>query len=502
MIVDTAAGKVEGIDKAGILQFRGIPYAWADRFCPPEPPIPWAGVRDASHFGPAAPQNPSPTDAILGLRQQETSEDCLVLNVFTPSADDARRPVMVWIHGGGFTGGCGHVPSYNGTTLARMGDVVVVTINYRLGALGFLHLDELMEDFAGSGLDGIRDQIAALAWVGDNIASFGGDPGQVTIFGESAGAMSVAMLMAAPAAAGLFHRAIAQSGAAEDILTPDAAAVVTETLLQQLDLTHKTARVLLDLPADQLVAAQTAVESALLERRSSTNGAGPGFLQLPFQPVADGSLVPHRPLDAVRQGSAAGIPLVVGTTRDEWNLFMLSELGGASLTEKRLRRRVGRLLGEDRVDEALLAYRAAHPGASETAIWCAVATDRVFRMPAIRLAEAQLPHAPQVAMYRFDHGSNAFGGLPGACHAVDVPFVFGNVDLPGVEILMGGVDESARLLADRCARAWLATAHSGRPGHDDLEWPAYDSERRATCILDRAPSVLDDPGGEIRQLWN
>jgi para-nitrobenzyl esterase len=218
VIVDTTAGKVQGIERAGVLQFRGLPYARAERFRPPVPPAPWAGVRDATRFGPPAPQNPSVTEAILGMAPQEGSEDCLVLNVYTPAADDRRRPVMVWIHGGGFTAGRSHLPIYNGTALVGWGDVVVVTLNYRLGALGFLHLDGVVDGVEGSGANGLRDQLAALQWVQDNIAAFGGDPGQVTLFGESAGAMSVAGLLATDAAGRLFHRAIAQSGTAEAFL--------------------------------------------------------------------------------------------------------------------------------------------------------------------------------------------------------------------------------------------------------------------------------------------
>jgi para-nitrobenzyl esterase len=503
VIVDTVAGKVEGIDRGGVLQFRGIPYAWADRFCPPEPPAPWAGVRDATKFGPAAPQNPSPLDMILGSsREQDMAEDCLVLNVFTPGADAARRPVLVWIHGGGFTSGSGHMPAYNGTSLVCTADVVVVTFNYRLGVLGFLQLDGLLDDYAGSANNGIRDQLAALRWVRDNIADFGGDPQRVTIFGESAGGGSVTTLLACPEAAGLFHGAIVQSGTAEILLRPPAAADVAERILHQLELTPATADELLDVPADEVLAAQTAVEATLLQTRPPTDGSGPGYLQLPFQPVVDGDLIPQRPIPAIRAGSAAGIPLVVGTTKDEWNLFMLSELGRGPLSEERLRRRVERLAGPDAVDDVIALYRAVHPEASSNRLWCAMVTDRMFRMPAIQLAEAQVGNCDDVSMYRFDHPSSAFGGLPGACHAIDVPFVFGNVHLAGMEVLLGVVDEGTLQLADRCARAWLAMAQTGRPQHDDLDWPSYDLERRATCILHRKPAVIDDPEGEIRSFWN
>jgi para-nitrobenzyl esterase len=443
-------------------------------------------------------------DQMLGLHEPVTDEECLVLNVFTPAVDDCPRPVMVWVHGGGFTQGSGHLPHYDASRLVARGDVVVVTINYRLGALGFLYLDHLDgpgDELARSGLNGLRDQIAALHWVRDNIAGFGGDPQQVTLFGESAGGMSVATLMATPDVRGLFHSAITQSGAAELILTPEVAATVTHEVLRQLDLGSTADDVvkLLDMPVDRLLHAQTAAEQAHYSRAATSGRPGLEFLQLPYQPVIDGDLLPGPPLDAVRAGSAAGMPLVTGTTADEWRLFMLQD-GLQEISDERLRRRATRLFGEA-ADEAIALYGAARPDQNRSLLWCAMVTDAMFRMPAIRLAEAQLAHTDRVAMYRFDYPSAAFGGLPGACHAIEIPFVFDNVDLPGVDMLLGGVDGDTRRLAHRCAQAWVGMAHSGRPQHDDLEWPAYDRRRRATCVLDRTPVVLDDPESEIRHFW-
>jgi para-nitrobenzyl esterase len=269
VIVDTTCGKVEGLERGGVVQFRGVPYGRAERFRPVETARPWAGVLDATRFGPVAPQRRSPTDVLLGIDKQHASEDCLVLNVFTPGVDEARRPVMVWIHGGGFTNGSGHLPYYNGTKLALHGDVVVVTINYRLGVFGFLRLDHLLggrdERFAGSANNGLRDQVAALRWVRDNIAGFGGDPGRVTIFGESAGGMSVTSLLATPAAEDLFHGAIAQSGAGENVLTVDEAEQITADVLGRLGLPTgsadgaKTVEQLLGAPIEAVLEAQTEV---------------------------------------------------------------------------------------------------------------------------------------------------------------------------------------------------------------------------------------------------
>jgi len=497
VIVETTTGKVRGLEKRGVLQFRGIPYATAERFRPPQPVEPWSGVRDATSFGLICPQNPSPTEAVLGGQDRPSGEDCLVLNVFTPAADDAGRPVMVWIHGGAFVSGSGSIVWYDGTQLARRG-VVVVTINYRLGALGFLHLGHLDGEFAGSGANGIRDQVAALRWVRDNIAAFGGDPGNVTIFGESAGGMSVGTLLGTPEAAGLFHRAIAQSGAASNVHAPDVAEWVTSRLLAALDLTPAGFDALLEAPVEDVLRAQAAVAAEVEAGATRDDGSRPGGL--PFQPVVDGAVLPRPPLEAVAAGSAAGIPLVVGTTADEWNLFHLQQRLAGSLTEERVRRRIARLVGADRAGDVVDAYRRALPEADPDGVVCAFMTDLVFRQPAIRLAEAQAPHAP-VWMYRFDLASTAMGGALGACHAIDVPFVFDNLDRGGVEILLGELDDGARALADRTAGAWVQTARTAAPAHDDLEWPAYDTADRLTCVLDRAPRVEADPEADRRRLW-
>jgi para-nitrobenzyl esterase len=499
MIVDTTAGKVQGLEKHGVLQFRGIPYGRAERFGPVEPPEPWTGVRDATAFAPTAPQNASALERMLGAQGEPGQEDCLAVNVYTPAADDTARPTMVWIHGGGFVSGSGHVPWYNGSSLAQRYDVVVVTLNYRLGALGFLHLGHLDPAYAASGTNGIGDQIQALRWVHDNIARFGGDPTNVTIFGESAGGMSVGTLLAAPTAQGLFHKAIAQSGAASHTHDTATAAAVTERFLALLDLPPDGGEALLTRPVDDILQAQAALEA---ERQAAKAPARLGLGRLTFQPVVDGALLPGPPLDAIAAGSAAGIGLVAGTTAHEWNLFHAQDQANGSLTEEHLGRRLARLVGADRVGDVLDAYRAARPGLDLDGLYCAVMTDRVFRIPAVRLAEAQIPHAPRVSMYRFDRPSTAFGGTLGACHAIEVPFAFANLDRGGADMLVGSIEEPTRRLADRMSRAWATAARTGSPEHDDLPWPAYDTDRKATCVLDHETSIADDPDGELRRLWD
>ncbi len=495
MIVDTPSGPVQGLEKRGVLQFRGIPFARAERFRAPQRVEPWAEVRDATRFGLTAPQVAGLTESLIGAQDRPSGEDCLVLNVFTPAADEGARPVMVWIHGGGFTSGAGSVPWYDGTNLVLRGDVVVVTINYRLGALGFLHLGHLDPGFAGSGANGIRDQVMALEWVRDNIDAFGGDPGNVTIFGESAGGMSVGTLLGTPAAAGLFHGAIAQSGAAAHTHRPDTAEWVTGRILSALDLSPTSVEGLLAAPVDALLAAQGTVEAG--RGLAASDGEGPPVGALTFQPVVDGTVLPGPVLDAVSAGSASGVPLVIGSTAEEWNLFHIRARSAGSMSEEQLRHRVATLAG-DRADDVIDAYRSGGADTGPDAVMCSIMTDHVFRIPAIRLASAQVPHAPRVSMYRFDYASPALG----ACHAIDVPFVFDNLDRRGVDMLLGGLDEGSRALAGRTAQAWVTAARTGLPAHDDLDWPAYDLDRRLTCVLDREVAVEADPGAGRRTLWD
>ncbi|MEY2457311.1 MAG: para-nitrobenzyl esterase [Acidimicrobiaceae bacterium] len=494
MIASTTAGKVQGIERDGVVQLRGIPFARAERFGAPQPAEEWTDVRECAAFGSIAPQNPSPLETMLGAGSAPTSEDCLSLNVFTPALDDAARPVLVWIHGGGFTAGAGSIPWYSGSRLARQGEVVVVTINYRLGSFGFLDVEPLLgPDFAGSGNNGIRDQIAALHWVRDNIAGFGGDPGKVTVFGESAGGMSVATLLGTPDAAGLFRSAIAQSGAAEVVLAPDAAATIAERFVAETGLTAATAGELLTLPMQALLDAQQSL---------STKLAKEGEHFLPFAPVVDGTVLPEPPLNAIRRGSAAGVSLLTGTTSDEWNLFHVMARANGRMDDDGLRRRVKRAVGAELADELIATYRAGRPDQSADDLWCAMATDRVFRVPCTRLAEAQSAHQPATFVYEFSYRSTAFGGDMGACHAIDVPFVFDNVDRRGVEFLLGGVDDRARELSHVTSRAWTAMATNGSPHHDELpDWPAYTPTSRNVMELGVTRTVHDAPRDAERAVW-
>jgi len=497
-VVETRSGRVEGISRDGVLEFRGIPYARPPvgplRFRAPRREEPWSGIRSAIEFGPSAPQRPL-TLPLPGMDVGSCDEDCLTLNVTLPATEGAKRPVLVWIHGGGFVIGAGSQPLYDGAALARRGDVVVVTINYRLGPLGFLHLAGL-----GPGLDdtvanaGLRDQVAALEWVRENATAFGGDPERVTIFGESAGGMSVATLLAMPSARGLFAGAIPQSGAAHNVHDLETATRVASEFLAELQLPpERAAETLRELPPDKLLDLH---EQTVLRLGSS---AGP----LPFQPVVDGDSLPEAPLDALRAGASARVALLTGTTRDEWRLFQFLDSKLAKLDDASLARRLSAQLPALDAEALVELYRRARPAAKPADLLFAIETDRIFRIPAIRLAEARAHHPGPTFMYRFDWESPALGGALGACHAVEIPFVFGALGAPGAEFFAGSGPEAERLCA-RTMDAWLAFARGGDPGHPDLPGgraEPYDLERRTTLVLGRECSLELDPGSAERRAW-
>jgi len=488
--VQTREGSVRGVQREGFQQFLGIPFAappvGALRFAAPQPVDPGAGELDASVHRASAHQPPA---ALPGMSVGVQDEDCLYLNVETPAADDARRPVLFWIHGGGFTGGGACQALYRGGAIVRRGDVVLVTINYRLGFFGYLDLPELAGATANAGQ---LDQIAALEWVQRNIERMGGDPDNVTVFGESAGGMAVSTLLAMPKARGLFHKAIAQSGAASASHDREHARFVADLWLESLGVTRDAPEKLRDLAPEALIAGQ--MKTAEKVRR------GRQFLST--APIVDGETLPGDPLAAVRSGVARDIPLMTGTTLHEHKLFEIPALMRGFDREKLLRR-LKVVLAEGAPVESLVdAYCAARSegGAPEAAeLFSAVQTDRIFRIPAVRLAEAQSRHQPSTYMYLFSWPSPV--RRLGACHAIELPFVFGTLEAPTMDRFAGSGPDAERLSL-QTMDAWIAFARGADPSHAGLPaWPRYEAERRSTLVLDARTRVEGAPMDAERLAW-
>ena len=466
--VPTTAGLVRGeIDDHGRV-FRGIRYAAAPsgqrRYRPPDPPPMWDGVRDATTFGPICPQvqlgELGGVNAPFGTGEP-MDEDCLFLNVWTPAADDARRPVMVWIHGGVFRGGSGSTPVFDGSNFARDG-VVLVTLNYRLHALGFLYLDELFDGASGTGNLGILDQVAALGWVRDNIAGFGGDPDNVTIFGQSAGGMSVTTLLATAAADGLYRRAVAQSGAGHHNLGAPAARRVAERVLELLEVRPGDWDALQAVPPARIVAAAEDVAMRAVGKLLGDDR----LLKMAFQPVVDMTTRTARPIEQIAAGNVPPVELIVGTCRDDWRLFTFGLPGFAP--EPNVAPYCEH--AEFSVGGALQRYGKAHPGATNGQLLAAVEGDQMFTMPAVRLAEAHTAHAT-TRMYRFSWPTPVLDGALGACHGLELPFVFETTDR--ATVFVG--DNPPADIAHGLHIAWIRFATVGDPnGHDLPQWPPYE----------------------------
>jgi para-nitrobenzyl esterase len=504
VVAETTCGKIRGSIQNGISSFKGIPYAGpadgAGRFMPPSKPAPWTGVRDALAYGARAMQNddsfalaPEVIDLFIGAEVQPMSENCLFLNVWTPALDGRKRPVMFWCHGGAFIAGSGSAAWYDGTNLARKGDVVVVTINHRLGAFGYLHLAGVGGASCPlSGVVGMLDIVAALEWVRDNIGNFGGDPGNVTIFGESGGGAKVSVLMAMPAARGLFHKAIIQSGPGVEMASRADATETAKAMLGELGLKPGQVDQLRTMPAQRILNAQ----SAILSRISGMSFAN--RRRLGFNPVVDGEALPNNPFAPAAPAISSNVPLMVGTNRDEMTLFFGFAPWLNDLDEAALAKRVAMIV-PDGAERVIGIYRHARPGASPRDIFLAIATDIMMRIPSLVTADRKTEQkAAPVYVYLFTWETPVLGGKLKSCHALEIPFVFETLSATGLT----GDGPERTALADRMSRAWLAFARSGDPNHAGIpQWPAYSTTMRPTMIFDRECRVANDPLGEERKAW-
>ena len=491
-VAETTAGLVQGLVTGPIRQFKAIPYGaptgGRNRFMPPSKPSGWRGVRECFGYGPVSPQVPTAIDNIYGqlihydlaVAQGGMGEDCLHLNIWTPGlCDGGKRPVLVSLHGGGFHISSGNGTMYDGGQLARLGDVVVVSVTHRLASFGFLDLADVgaPAEFRHAGAAGIMDLVCALEWVRDNIENFGGDPGCVTLFGQSGGGWKTSVLLATPAARGLFHRAAVQSGSQLRLQTREEAAAVSWALLRKLGLSKSDIATIGEVPWQTLLAAQTEI------------GA------LAFGPVLDGDYFTHHPFDPEAPEESAHIPLIVSTTLDDASLFFnnfeLDEAGlGAALAAR---------YGE-RADDILRLYRSKWPDKAPYLLQAQIVTDGGFRRYAYLQAEAKARQrrAP-VYMYRWDFASPAFDGRFGAAHASDVSASFANVR----DGIAGAGTGHGRVLCEALSAAWLAFAAAGDPDNHRLPpWPAFDDATRAVLILDNHTRVENDPHADIRAFWN
>ena len=485
-VVETTAGKVAGAGNGPVHVFKGIPYgaptAGSNRFMPPRKPTPWGGVRVATSYGPQCPQLPFPglmPEEAIDLDRGPMSEDCLFLNVWTATLDaNARRPVMVWLHGGGFTVGSGGSVRYDGSNLARKREVVVVTINHRLNVLGFLDLAGIGgARYADAVNVGMLDIVAALEWVRDNIARFGGDPANVTVFGESGGGGKVSTLMAMPAAKGLFHRAIAQSGTALRQIAPEASATTARSLLAKLDIAADKLEGLQTLPYERILA-------ALAEAKPP----------LPFAPVVDGRVLPRHPFDPDAPSISAEVPMLLGSNLTESTFFAntpLDPIDDAALLAQ-VRRYTN--LGEAEAARLIAVYKQSRPAADNTFIYQLISTD--WWMTANVTAQAERKaQTGRAYVYHFEKLTPVRDGKLRCPHTLEIAYVFDNINL---SLAVTGTGPDKQVLADKVSAMWAAFARSGDPSIPRLPWEPYTAQSRATMILDDHPRMERDPNREER----
>lgn len=486
-VVETQYGKLEGFTRGTVNCFYGIrygqPIAGKNRFKPPQPVQPWSGIKQADTFANSSPQQPSTGGrtpvgvAFADDPSVKRGDDCLALNVWAPSENQGKLPVMVWFHGGGFSSGSGSSPLTNGTNLASRGDVVVVTVNHRLAASGYVDFSRVLGgEFAGSDNLGSKDMVAALKWVNANIEAFGGDPDCVMIFGESGGGMKVSTLLGTPEASGLIHRAVIESGPLLQFLSQDEADEVASIMLDELGVTKTTAHKMHDLSFEEVVAAEKRA-SARFTRLPPSSPSG-------FWPVLDGTFLADHVFDPVATASAKGVPLLLGQTGTEMSLFMLWDKPAYSLTDEQLDERVKAKFGEDYAPVVLSSYRKAFAAKTPSFLWFRMLSDGLMGALMLAIADARmLPGGAPVYTYRFEMESPIMAGKLYSPHTLEIPYVFDTASEEGKGITGGG-DEVKKLAAE-ISSVWVQFAKTGNPSIPALpEWPEYSTSNLATMHLD------------------
>ncbi len=505
-VVETRSGKVGGYRHNGVATFKGIPYAASTagqaRFLPPQPPPSWSGVRSSRYYGHVCPQ-PARTGwdndmeaFLMRWDDGQPGEDCLRLNLWTPDPDGKRRPVMVWLHGGGFTAGSGQeLPAYDGEGLARKGDLVLVSVNHRLGPLGFLDMSAAGPRFAQSANAGMLDLVAALQWVRDNIAAFGGDPGNVTIFGQSGGGSKVTTLMGMPSAAGLFHKAIVQSGSMKLSATQEDTRRAFRAVLSEFELSEASAQRLQQVPAAELIARCNRALAI-----ASGGGGGPalppgigGRPRLGWSPSVEGRVLPEAPFASGAPALGAKIPMIIGNTKDEWGLNYARDQ--ADMTEAQLVANLTPIFG-DKTGSVIAAFRAEFPGLTPAQAMGTIVSMPMRNNALDQVAQKHRQGGAPVYSYWFRWETPVLGAMPRAFHCSDLPHCFANAERCATTT---GNTAEAREVSSRMSQAWINFARTGDPSQPGLAWPPYDPATVATMVFDTRSRMENDPAAAARR---
>ncbi len=500
LIVTTDAGRVQGLLDHGVSAFKGIPYAKPPigtlRFMAPQPVEAWGSVLDATDYGASAMQMyDRGGDTILSRQiatvftteseKKSDNEDSLFLNVWTPAPDDRKRPVMVWFHGGGWAYGSGSWPVYDGTNLANKGDVVVVTVNHRLNVFGYLNLADIGgEKYQHSGNAGLLDMVLALEWVRDNISAFGGDADNVTIMGESGGGSKVSHLMATPAADGLFHKAIIQSGPALTAISSEAATANAEAILAELGIQR-----------DNLDRLQWMTANSIMQATAAAAAKKNGRLRL--APVVDGNVLPRDPFTPDAPEQSRDIPVLIGWNKDEMTIFNAGAPWFGRMTEDQMKQQLGGMYGE-RSAEIVAAYQQAYPDYTPTYLFNMITGDSRMALGSVTLADRKAKQKAPVFMYYLVWETPVGDGVFKSPHTLDMPFMFNNVDK---SVAITGESTEARILENQMSSSWIAFARTGDPSNPTVgSWAPYSAKQRATMVFDVNPRIENDPKGELLEL--